>query len=255
MSGRALICADVGNSRTKVAVAGRTPGQWETSLAVTSPELLELEQVPVADWMVISVNQGRLNQLRSWISDQRGEDRYRQLSYRDFPIELHVDFPEKLGVDRIAAAVGARQLAEKGNQPLFVVNVGTAVTIDYVDGNGVFQGGVIYPGPFTCFQALARATDQLPELALEEVPRDVLGKNTKAAIASGVWQMQLGALREILGRLREQLLGERNGFQEQVFIAGGGAEPLVKMYDQPLRHVPDLVLRGIRVAAEHCRGG
>ena len=255
MSGRSLICADIGNSRTKVAVAGRLAGQWKTSQSVTSPELLDLQRIPLADWVLISVNQTRLTQLRGWIADQRSDDQVRLLSYRDFPIELRVDFPEKLGIDRIAAAVGAKQLSEIANQPLFIVNVGTAVTIDYVDAGGVFQGGVIYPGPFTCFQSLARATDQLPELATDDFPEEVIGKNTTAAITAGVWQMQLGAMREILNRFREQLLGGLSGVESQVLITGGGAVPLVKIYGQPLTHVPDLVLRGVRVAAEQLSRG
>jgi pantothenate kinase type III len=121
MSGRALICADIGNSRTKVAVAGRAAGQWKLNQSVASPELLDLGQIPVADWLLISVNQTRLSQLRQWIADQRAEDHVRLLGYRDFPIELRVDFPEKLGIDRIAAAVGARELAEHARQPFFIV--------------------------------------------------------------------------------------------------------------------------------------
>jgi type III pantothenate kinase len=254
MSGRALICADIGNSRTKVAVAGQTAGQWQTNQSVASPELLDLEQVPVADWMLISVNQIRLGQLRDWIADQRGDDRIRLLGYRDFPIELRVDFPEKLGIDRIAAAVGGRELTGNRKQPLFIVNVGTAVTIDYVDAQGVFEGGVIYPGPFTSFQSLARATDQLPELAASDFPAEVIGKNTTTAITAGVWQMQLGAMREVLKRYRERPLGV-SAVEPVVLITGGGAGPLVKVYDQPLRHVPDLVLRGIHAAAEHLGRG
>lgn len=250
MSGRALICADIGNSRTKVAVAEKSTGQWKSNQSVASPELLDLELVSPADWMMISVNQVRLSQLRQWIADQRGDDQVRLLEFRDFPIELQVDWPEKLGVDRIAAAVGAKHSAAKANQPLFIVNVGTAVTIDYVDALGVFQGGVIYPGPFTSFQSLARATDQLPEFSAQEFPQEAIGKNTKAAITCGVWQMQLGAVREILKRFREQLLGGPAGTEGETFITGGGAGPLVKMFDQPMSHVPDLVLRGIRVAAE-----
>lgn len=255
MSGRALICADIGNSRTKVAVAGLAAGQWKLNQSVASPELLDLGQIPVADWLLISVNQTRLSQLRQWIADQRAEDQVRLLGYRDFPIELRVDFPEKLGIDRIAAAVGARELAEHARQPFFIVNVGTAVTIDFVDAQGIFQGGVIYPGPFTSFQSLARATDQLPELATSEFPQAVIGKNTAAAIAAGVWQMQLGAMREILKRYREQLLADKAAVEPQVLITGGAAAPLVKMYDQPLRHVPDLVLRGIHAAAEQVGRG
>jgi len=255
MSERALICADIGNSRTKVAVAGRSPGQWKSNQSVTTPELLDLDQTPAADWMIISVNQTRLSQLRQWIADQRGDDQVRILSYRDFPIKLQVDYPEKLGVDRIAAAVGAWHLATQTSQALFIVNVGTAVTIDYVDAQGIFQGGVIYPGPFTSFQSLARATDQLPEFSTDEFPQEVLGKNTMAAITCGVWQMQLGAIREVLNRFREHLLGGSVGVKEQTFITGGGVGPLAKMFDRPLTHVPDLVLQGIRVAAEQLGRG
>ncbi|HEV2286092.1 MAG TPA: type III pantothenate kinase, partial [Steroidobacteraceae bacterium] len=53
--------------------------------------------------------------------------------------------PWRLGVDRFAALVGAHALFD--GVPLCVVGVGTALTIDLLDGAGRHRGGVIVPAP------------------------------------------------------------------------------------------------------------
>jgi len=52
---------------------------------------------------------------------------------------------EQLGVDRWLAVIGARSLVREG--ALVCVDIGTAATVDYLDIDNVFQGGVIIPGP------------------------------------------------------------------------------------------------------------
>lgn len=248
MSGRTLILADVGNSRTKIGVYDQSSGDWGSLQAVTTPELLELDPVAVADWQIISVNQVRLTQLRNWIAEQRGDDQVRVLCWRDFPMSLNVDVPDKLGIDRLAAAFGAVRLARRLNQPRIVVNVGTAVTIDCVDRRGVFQGGVIFPGPYTCFQALGRNAEQLPGNFQEEVPAELIGKNTAAAIGSGVWHMQIGAIKEIVSGFKQLLAGDAVDAEVEVFLTGGGAGPLRPHFEGEFRFIPDLVLQGVRFA-------
>ena len=72
--------------------------------------------------------------------------------------------PSQLGADRWAAIVAARRRATAGGQspmPVVVVNAGTAVTIDALDADGVFRGGVILPGMRLMLQALAEKTSAL----------------------------------------------------------------------------------------------
>ena len=51
--------------------------------------------------------------------------------------------PGLLGMDRMLGAVGGVQLVGK---PVITVDIGSAVTIDLVDGEGVFRGGLILAG-------------------------------------------------------------------------------------------------------------
>lgn len=249
MVGRSLICADVGNSRTKVAVAG-APGTWRLTQAVTNPELLGLDGIGVADWAVVSVNQPRLVRLQTWVADLRGDDRLIVLQRNDFPIPINVESPERLGVDRLAAAYAATRLGTRPGEPIIVINIGTAVTIDLIDAAGCYQGGVIYPGPYTSFQSLSRATDQLPDAFIAEIPEAPLGKNTAEAIRCGVWQMQIGAIREVVGNYRRQWREQGSNAAGEVFLTGGGAGPLESTFIPEFRLVPDLVLQGVRFASE-----
>ena len=63
---------------------------------------------------------------------------------------------ETLGNDRWAALIGARALC--GAQSAIVLDAGTAITIDALDANGVFRGGVILPGWHAMHTALAAHT-------------------------------------------------------------------------------------------------
>ncbi len=107
------------------------------------------------------------------------------------PIGNNYLTPETLGVDRLAAAVGA---VSRGYNDCLIVDFGTAITIDLVE-NGAFFGGNISPGMRTRFRALHDYTQRLPECS----PTDEilpLGRTTQQAIEQGVIQ---GIVNEIEG--------------------------------------------------------
>ena len=60
------------------------------------------------------------------------------------PIKNNYKTPKTLGKDRVAALVGAYSLYP--NMPVLVIDAGTAITIDYLDENGVFYGRKYIPG-------------------------------------------------------------------------------------------------------------
>ena len=108
------------------------------------------------------------------------------------PIANAYATPATLGADRLAAAVGGVELFPDSD--ILIVDFGTAITIDYVEG-GVFRGGNISPGVTTRFRALADYTAKLPLCAPteEELP---YGRTTIEAIEQGVMQ---GVANEIEG--------------------------------------------------------
>ncbi|GHV23956.1 hypothetical protein FACS189428_7920 [Clostridia bacterium] len=101
------------------------------------------------------------------------------------PVPLTIDYktPQTLGMDRIAAAVGA--VAQQPGAHLLVIDIGTAITLDFVTAAGVYKGGNISPGPELRFKALHHFTNRLP-LINEEGNLPVWGYDTSTAIRSGV---------------------------------------------------------------------
>jgi len=99
------------------------------------------------------------------------------------PIKKHYETPQTLGADRLAGAVGANYMFP--NQNVLIIDMGTAIKYDYVSKVGAFEGGLISLGMRIRFEALHTFTKRLPLVEAEGIP-DLIGKNTKACIQSGV---------------------------------------------------------------------
>ena len=130
------------------------------------------------------------------------------------PLQNNYLTPDTLGLDRLAAAIGARELFP--DQALLVIDAGTALTFDLVEGNGTFAGGNISPGLRSRFRALHEFTQNLP---LVEAPGVVLlsGRTTEEAIRSGVIN---GMALEMDGMI--ELLREKHP-EIQTVLTGGDA--------------------------------
>jgi type III pantothenate kinase len=140
------------------------------------------------------------------------------------------DNPGQLGADRWAALIGARSLHAGA---AIVVMAGTATTIDALDGDGRFRGGLILPGLALMRAALARNTADLPHAAGHYRP---LPTNTDDAIVSGAIHATLGAIE----RMRATL-----GMDTLCLLSGGAAGKLAPHLELPLRQVDNLVLEGL----------
>lgn len=134
--------------------------------------------------------------------------------------------PETVGADRLFAARGAVELV--GGSCL-VVDAGTAVTVDAVlaprgaQNAGAFLGGAIAPGPELLARALAEGTDSLPRVT-PETGRPALGRDTEAALLSGIGVGFRGAVRELTGRIR----AEADLIGAPVVLTGGARQHLLE---------------------------
>ncbi len=160
------------------------------------------------------------------------------------PIRAAIDNPEAVGQDRLLNAYAA---FTRARQACVVVDAGTAVTIDFVDGEGVFQGGMIAPGLRLMLASLHEHTDALPSIEFEppDPDRGPFGKDTAHA-------MRLGARAALVGLVRHAVEGyaDAYGAYPQI-IATGGDAPLLDT-DGVVEHiVPDLQLLGIGLTLEH----
>ncbi len=194
---------------------------------------------------VASVFRAADKHLREWLRENRCEMQVTLLRSKDFPIEVDVKLSDFVGADRVAAATAAKALRNP-DQPIIIVDSGTAITVDAVDRNGRFVGGAIAPGWHMSADALHRVTDLLPlvEPVEDAVPPPAIGDDTDAAIRSGLFWGSIGTVRELIGRFQTELVGDC-----EVLITGGGAQMLSEfLCGENVKPYPDLVLSGIVIA-------
>jgi len=155
------------------------------------------------------------------------------------PMQLWVDEPDKVGTDRVISAAAAYDVV---GDAVVVADFGTAVTIDLVDRNGIFLGGVICPGFEISAKALRDYTAQLPNIKITK-PKAPYGKNTVDAINCGLYYSIVGALQEVIRRYAEEF-----GKWPQTVITGSGAKVIAGDCEFIDNYVPNLVVKGIVLA-------
>lgn len=152
------------------------------------------------------------------------------------PVSIGYETPHTLGLDRLAAVVGATFLQPGKN--LLVIDAGTAITYDLVEASGFYPGGNISPGMATRFKALNYFTQRLPLVAEEEnVAR--IGTDTKSAIRAGVIQ---GIVYEMDGYINDL----RIEYPELlVFLTGGHSFYFERRLKNRIFADANLVLAGL----------
>jgi type III pantothenate kinase len=268
-----LLSVAVGNTRTRFGVFHgnelEDPESFPNSdmAALIGAILKAAEGEHGVSIVISSVNPTVADALHKALEDAGEENVYRIGRDIQIPVQHTLDDASTLGQDRLLCAFGAYARAK---QACVVVDAGTAVTVDFVDGEGIFHGGVIAPGAKMMLDAMHEKTAQLPQVALggqplrgagsdesqespnAEVdgPPNPFGKNTQEAMLLGV----TNAIRGLVQYTVEQY-AEFFGGYPQVVATGGDADAL---FGEEVSQgggivesiVPDLQLIGI---LEVCR--
>ncbi len=158
------------------------------------------------------------------------------------PIKNCYKTPETLGLDRLAAVIGAADLYPE--KDIMVIDSGTAITYDFIDRNKNYLGGNISPGIQIRYKALNSFTDNLPQLSKQDSDIGV-GKTTESAIVNGV---QNGIVFEIEG-----YINHFNGKNEDLItiITGGDALFFDKIIKNNIFVNQNLVLIGLNRILNH----
>lgn len=165
------------------------------------------------------------------------------LAGRDFPVPIvnRCRRPERTGIDRLLSGYAAGILY---GRPVLVVDFGTALTFNLVDGEGAFCGGAIVPGVNLAAGALESGCFQLPRIDVTVEPPGV-GLDTEEAIASGLLNGYVGLVDHMVRTLQEKA-----GLQCKVVATGGEAGLIAPRAATIVEVDPDLTLRGISLAYE-----
>lgn len=230
---------DVGNTRIK----------WRTVLndavtdrgAVLKEELgqwllnLEQRQIPDSICFCCVANKEIAGQLAE--QAKKWGCLLQEAETKHFSAGVHCGYsePEALGVDRWLAVVAA---FNHFRRPCVVVDAGSALTVDLVNGEGQHLGGYIVPGLGMMRQALFEGTSQVKVDALAKASI-APGCSTNEAVTNG----SLFMIQSMIESAVESFNAEADAVQ--VVITGGDGDYLIKVLDENACYLPELVLDGL----------
>jgi type III pantothenate kinase len=162
-------------------------------------------------------------------------------------VPLHVDNPREVGSDRVVTALAAHELfgrrPDGRGRPVIVVDFGTSTNVDAIG-----PGGALAPGVEVSLEALANRAAQLRSVELT-VPPQAIGKNTVAALQSGLVLGFAGLVDGLVTRIAAEIVAQFGA--APVVVATGGLAPLVVDSCRSIsEREPDLTVHGLRLAFE-----
>lgn len=245
-----LVCVDVGNTSTtlglyedgEVSRVTRIDGGIRKNPEACA-DLLRLIASEAVEGVSIASVVPAVNPLWRRLVRETLGCRPRFVSHESpLGFNLEMDAPERIGADRLADAAGG---LKRYGSPLIVVDFGTALNFEVIDGRPTYLGGALTPGLPLMTRYLHEKTALLPEVELGgDVP--AIGKNTEAAILLGAQVGYRGIVRELVNHLQKPFDGKA-----RVVATGGYAEWVLKDSDLDYAIDPTLTLFGLGVIFEN----
>ncbi len=248
-----LLALDIGNTRLKWAqYAAPTPG---AALLAQGAEFLEnIDKLADGAWAELRAPQHILgcavagDAIKRRVQEQLVDlwdvtPQWVVASEAEAGLRNGYDHPTRLGADRWVAMIGAyhRMRAQGAPRPMVVVMVGTAVTVEAVDADGKFLGGIILPGHGIMLRALESGTAGL------HVPTGDVRKfptNTSDALTSGGTFAIAGAVERMAQHVRTLC-----GAEPQCFMTGGAGWKMAPSMSVPFELVDNLIFDGLLAIA------
>ena len=228
------LAIDMGNSAVKYAFfAG--PALERTGQVSTTEELLQVPEITATDNIILSSVRTGGPELVKQINYP---GKFILLDYKTpVPLQNHYLTPQTLGMDRLAAAVGANYLFPDFD--CLVIDAGTCITCDFVDAEKNFWGGSISPGLQMKFRAMHTFTQKLPLVEQTTLPVPLAGRTTAEAMQSGVLNGTVAELNGIIAAYAEK------SAKLVVVLCGGDAAFFETSLKAHIFAVPELVLIGL----------
>jgi type III pantothenate kinase len=252
-----FLAIDVGNTRLKWALY-ESPHVGARLLAQGAQFLEQIETLADGDWRDLPAPRWVMgcvvagDPVKRRVMDQieqlAGWDAVPQWvvsSAQEAGVTNGYDHPARLGSDRWVAMIGARQYLEtQGLQaPCLVVMVGTAVTVEALDAQGHFLGGIILPGHGIMLRALESGTAGLHVPTGDVTP---FPTNTSDALTSGGTYAIAGACERMVQHLREH-----TGQDPVCIMTGGAGWKMAPSMSVRFELVDNLIFDGLLALAEH----
>jgi pantothenate kinase, type III len=256
-----MLAMDIGNTNVRIAIFNRVGIQRLLVLPAYELEMYALrrtlnecvsEDEDFSPYLWISSVSPQKNTMIASAAEYVGIDYHFIIPANEHIIDNNLTTPETTGVDRLLAALAAREkYFPDVKTGVIVVQCGTAVTVDSLDGNGVFQGGYIMPGPAMWLSGLANAA-QIPNLTSIVVDwrEDEPGRASRTAVLGGLAVGLPASVRHAIERTEEVLKAGRLAVGKlPLVLTGGWGEVMVQRLGRDCVFDKELVLEGIRMFA------
>ena len=252
-----FMAIDVGNTRLKWALY-ETPHPAAALLAQGAEFLDHIDRLSDTAWARLPAPARMLGCVVAGDAVKRRVEEQMELwdappqwvvsSAREAGLTNGYDHPTRLGCDRWVAMIGARQrmLAQGPARPLVVVMVGTAVTVEAIDAEGQFLGGLILPGHGIMLRALESGTAGL-HVPTGEVR--LFPTNTSDALTSGGTYAIAGAVERMV-----QHIIAHCGAEPACMMTGGAGWKMAPSMTRPFELVDNLIFDGLLTIASQRLG-
>ena len=254
-----ILAVDIGNTRVRAALVEKGEVVALARVPTDSPGLVSRFREAVARLAdragrdrlrgagissVVPALEGPVSQ----VIDELGIPRSRVEATHNASIQVGYARPEELGPDRLANAVAAK---DRFGAPCLVLDLGTALTLEVVDGGGILRSGAIFPGMDAAGQALRTSTARVDLVPGTPGPQGLLGDSTAAAVTAGLTQGYSALIEGLASRGRQAL-----GLEAPALLTGGGMRRLPGPLSGVTARDPFLTLRGIALltAVPNARG-
>lgn len=223
---------DIGNSRLKAAIF-KGPALVNDYAFDSLEDLVQAMPTMNFDHVILSSVKWTQEELNGFFPFP-----YTFLTHQTpLPIQNLYGSPETLGMDRIAAVMGALSYAKEG--PVLAIDLGTCITYDFLDAKNNYLGGAISPGIGMRFGAMHANTARLPLVHLNGGLVELTGNNTQFCLQSGV---QYGVKFELEGIIAQY---KKQHKHLRVFICGGDAKFFESLTKDYIFVIPNLILHGL----------
>ena len=227
------ICIDIGNTKAKIGFFSNNE-LLEVKQNITDRGIIKIIKEHNPEHVVISSVRKGIGKIVESCSKTADTIVFDHLT--PVPVKSLYKTPQTLGVDRIAAVVGAALLYK--HQNCLIIDMGTCITYDLIDKSATYHGGGISPGVDMRMKAMHKFTSRLPVIAAKGQP-ELIGKTTKECMLSGAIIGTQAELEGIINRYKQF-------FDDLAIIfCGGDANFFETKIKDHIFAIPNLVLIGL----------
>ena len=161
-------------------------------------------------------------------------------------VNIRINNPKECGADLLVGAVGA---ISKYGPDIIIIDMGTAITITYVNEKSEFLGGAIMPGLNTSYRSLFSRASRLEVVGIDDVTSPI-GKDTKSCIQSGMVYGTVSMLEGMIVRFKKVYP------KAKIVITGGESRIILPYFDKSFNVIYDenLLLDGLNILYKKNKG-